>query len=131
MKELLDLIDDDRLVVDLNNANRQLWAAVLHQWLDDICLGASNAAWGIARISKGHNGRAEYAHFVRWRSDDLPEMWCTMCAILDLDPVSVWEATWQRIAEIRDKVPPRIDAVLYNEALACGFTLAEAAELAA
>ncbi len=110
---------------------RQLWAAVLQQWIDDIALGAANVAFGTRRMIKGERGIDAYCDFNKWEADTLPEMWRSICDILDLDAVIVWERLWQRIAAIRDGIPPSSDERIYLEAIEAGFTLAEAHELAA
>lgn len=114
-----------------DGAGRQMWAAVLQQWIDDITLGASNAEFGTGRVSKGDCGVDAYRDFSTWSPDSLPEMWCRICDILDLDGVSVWERVWRQIAVIRDTVPREVDGQIYLEAIAAGFTLAEAYQLAA
>lgn len=115
----------------LDRAGRQMWAAVLQQWINDIALGASNAAFDTGRVDKGDCGLDAYRDFSTWSHDNLPEMWHRVCDILDLDAVAVWERVWQRIAASRDTVPRDVEEQLYLEAIAAGFTLAEAYKLAA
>jgi hypothetical protein len=97
---------------------RTLIAAALLAWVEDILDDARRD-----EIDPGH----WLSRFKRWTPNNMPPRWVMFCALLDLEPWTVVERVWRRIAQQRDDLTRKR---LVREATAAGFSKAEAEQWA-
>ena len=84
---MLEFDIEDRC--DLDCPERQLIAAAMRLWVDDI-------------LSDEPKDGPDYRRFKRWDRDGVPPRFRLFCGLLELDVEAVVKALWYRISEQRD-----------------------------